>query len=71
VALAAPFTVGVNVTLTVQLPLGATVAPVHVSALLAKSLALVPPTAAVAMERLLVPVLVTVSISGELVMLMG
>ena len=37
-----PVAEGVNVTLTAQVPLGVTVAPVQVSALLAKSLAFVP-----------------------------
>ena len=41
-ALRLPVAEGMNVTLTVQAPLGITVAPVHVSALLAKSLAFVP-----------------------------
>jgi hypothetical protein len=58
---------GVNVTLTVQVALGATVAPVHVSAFLPKSLAFVPPTATTEMVRLPVPVLVTVTALAALV----
>jgi hypothetical protein len=60
-ALRLPTADGVNVTLTVQVPLGVTVAPVQVSALFAKSLALVPPIVTVEMVRLAVPMLVTVS----------
>src|SRR5208337_1110513 len=60
-ALRLPPADGVNVTLTAQVPLGITVAPVQVSALLAKSLAFVPPSFTVEMVRLTVPVLVTVS----------
>jgi hypothetical protein len=60
-ALRLPVADGLNVTLTVQVPLGVTVAPVQVSALLAKSLAFVPPSVAVEMVRLAVPVLVTVT----------
>ena len=44
-ALRVPVADGVNVTLTVQVLLGASVAPVQVSALLAKALAFVPPSA--------------------------
>lgn len=51
-----------NVTLTVQFLLGATIAPVQVSAPLVKSPALVPPIATAVMERLAEPVLVTVSV---------
>jgi hypothetical protein len=71
VPLRAPVAAGVNVTLTVQVLLGVTVAPVQVSALLAKSLAFVPPIATVEMVRLAVPVLVTVSVRGALVVLVG
>ena len=67
VALSAPVAAGVNVTLTVQVLLGVTVAPVQVSALLAKSLGFVPPSVAVEMVRLPVPVLVTVTVIGLLV----
>ena len=70
-ALRLPIADGVNVTLTVQAPLGVTVAPVQVSALLAKSLAFVPPIVTVEMVRLAVPVLVTVSAWAALVVLMG
>src|SRR5208282_2720387 len=71
VPLRAPVAAGVNVTLTVQVPLGVTVAPVQVSALLAKSLAFVPPTVIVEMLRLAVPVLVTVSVWAALVVRRG
>ena len=60
-ALRLPVAEGVNVTLTVQVPLGVTVAPVQVSALLANSLAFVPPTVTVEIMRFAVPVLVTVT----------
>jgi len=69
VPLRAPVAAGVNVTLTVQVPLGVTVVPVQVSALLAKSLAFVPPSVTVEMVRLAVPVLVTVSAWAALVVL--
>jgi hypothetical protein len=71
VPLRAPVAAGVNVTLTVQVLLGVSVAPVQVSALLAKSLAFVPPSAAVETLRLIVPVLVTVSVWAALAVLMG
>src|SRR5208337_5406026 len=51
-ALRLPVAEGVNVTLTVQVLLGVTVAPEQVSARLAKSLAFVPPIATVEMVRL-------------------
>jgi hypothetical protein len=70
-ALRLPVAEGVNVTLTVHVLLGVTVAPVQVSALLAKSLAFVPPIVTVEMVRLAVPVLVTVSAWAALVVLMG
>jgi hypothetical protein len=65
-ALRPPVADGVNVTLTVQVPLGVTVAAVQVSALLAKSPTFMPPTATVEMVRLAVPLLVTVSVCGPL-----
>ena len=58
--------IGVKVTLIVQAPLGVIVAPVQVSALLARSLAFVPPIVTVEMVRLAVPVLVTVTVWGAL-----
>ena len=67
VALNAPVAAGVNVTLMVQVPLGVIVAPVQVSALVAKSLGFVPPSVAEAMVRLPPPVLVTVTVMGLLV----
>lgn len=70
-ALRVPVADGANVTLTAQVPLGVTVAPVQVSALLAKSLAFVPPIVTVEMVRLTVPVLVTVSGWAALVVLRG
>jgi len=70
-ALRLPVADGVNVTLRVQVPLGVTVAPVQVSALLAKSLAFVPPIITVEIVRLAVPVLVTVSDWTALAVLMS
>jgi len=70
-ALRLPVAEGVNVTLTVQAPLGVTVAPEQVSALLAKSLAFVPPMVTVEMLRLAVPVLVTVTALAALVVPTG
>ena len=70
-ALRLPVADGVNVTLTVQALLGVTVAPVQVSALLAKSLGFVPPIVTVEKVRLPVPVLVTVSAWAALVVLIG
>jgi hypothetical protein len=60
-ALRVPAAAGANVTFTVQALLGVSVAPVHVSALLAKSPAFAPPSVTVEMERSTVPVLVTVT----------
>jgi hypothetical protein len=57
-ALRLPVADGVNFTLIVQGLLGVTVAPVQVSALLAKSPAFVPLIVTVEMVRLAVPVLV-------------
>ena len=68
-ALRLPVADGVNVTLTVQVLLGVTVAPVQVSALVAKSLAFVPLIVTVETVRLAVPVLVTVSVWAGLVVL--
>jgi hypothetical protein len=65
-ALRLPAADGVNVTLTVQAPLGMTVAPVQVSALLAKSVAFVPPIVTSKMLRLAVPVFVTVTLCAAL-----
>lgn len=62
-----PDAAGVNVTLTAQVVVGVRVAPVHVSALLAKSLGFKPPSVTVEMARLTAPVLVTVSVMGALV----
>jgi len=61
-ALRLPLPVGVSVTPTVQVPLGVTVAPVHVSARLAKSLAFVPPIVTVETVRLARPVLVSIAV---------
>jgi hypothetical protein len=66
-----PVAPGVKVTLTVQVPLGVTVAPLQVSALTPKSLAFVPPIVTVEMVRLAVPVLVTVSAWAAHVVLVG
>ena len=70
-ALRLPVAEGVNVTLTAQVLLGVTVAPVQVSGLLAKSPAFVPLIVTVEMVRLPVPVLVTVSAWAGLVVLVG
>jgi hypothetical protein len=69
VAVRLPVAEGVNVTLTVQVLLSVTVAPVQVSALLAKSLGFAPPIVTVEIVRLAVPVLVTVSAWAALVVL--
>jgi len=61
-ALRLPVAEGVNVTLTVQVPLGTTVAPEQVSALLAKSLAFVPTIVVVEMIRIPGPGLVIVTV---------
>jgi hypothetical protein len=66
-ALRLPVAYGVNVTLTEHAPLGITVAPVQVSALLAKSPAFVPPIPTVEMVRLAVPVFVKVTLCAALV----
>jgi hypothetical protein len=66
-ALLAPAAGGVNVTAPVQALLGASVAPVQVSALAAKSPAFSPPIATVKTVRLAVPPFLTVSIRGGLV----
>ena len=68
-ALRLPDAEGVKVTLTVQALPGATVAPVQVSALLAKSPAFAPLSVTVETVRLLVPVLVIVAIRARLVVL--
>jgi hypothetical protein len=60
-ALRLPFADGVNVTLTLQVLSGATVAREHVSALLAKSLAFVPPIVTVEIVRLTARLLVRVT----------
>src|SRR6187551_2504888 len=60
-ALRAPVALGLNVTLTVQVALTATVAPVQVSALLAKSPAFVPVRETEVTCRLVLPLLVTVT----------
>ena len=70
-ALKLPIEDGVNVTLTVQVLLGVTVAPVQLSALMAKSLTFVPLIVTDEMVRLAVPVLVTVSGWAGLVVLVG
>lgn len=62
---------GVKVTETVQVLLGATVAPVQVSALLLKSVGFVPPIHTVVTVRLAVPELVRVSIMALLAVLKG
>jgi hypothetical protein len=65
-ALRLPVADEVKVTPTVQVPLGITVAPAQVSALLAKSLEFVPLIPTVKMLRLAVPVLVTVTLCAAL-----
>jgi len=66
-AVSVPVADGVNVTLTVQVLVGVNVAPVQVSALLAKSASLAPLSVTPVMGRLVVPLLVTVSVCGALV----
>jgi hypothetical protein len=68
-AVRAPVALGVKVTLTVQVLLGVTVAPVQVSALLAKSVELVPVRVTLVMVRLAVPLLVTVTDCAALLVL--
>jgi len=62
-ALKFPSADGVNVTLTEQVLLGVTVAPEQVSAVVAKSPAFVPLTAAVEITRFAPPLLVKVTCS--------
>ena len=62
-----PAAPGVNVTPTVHEPPGATVAPLQVFALMAKSAAFVPVIEAAFMCRLAVPLLVTVTVWAVLV----
>jgi len=71
VAVRLPEAEGVNVTLTVQVPLGVTAAAVQVSALFAKSLAFAPEIVAVEIARFWVPVLVTVTVWTALVVLIN
>jgi hypothetical protein len=70
-ALLAPAVTGVNVTLTVQVLLGSTLAPVQVSALVVKLLALVPLSATLTIARFAAPVFVTVTVCAALVELRG
>jgi hypothetical protein len=70
-AVLAPTAVGVKVTVMVQVPLGATLAPVQVSPVLAKSPGFVPVRLTPEMVSVPVPVLVTVSVSGELVVFLS
>src|SRR4051812_38699510 len=62
----APSAVGLNVSWNEQLVLGARLAPVQVSLDFGKSPGLVPPTETLEMDRVAVPVLVTVTPCGEL-----
>jgi hypothetical protein len=61
VAVRVPPAVGLNVTVTLQVLVGATVAPEQLSAVLAKSPAFAPPSVAVEMARFAAPVLVKVT----------
>lgn len=70
-ALRFPVAEGVKVTLTVQVLFGATVAPVQESAPLVKSPAFTPLMATDVIVRPADPVLVTVSVCAELVVLIG
>jgi hypothetical protein len=65
-ALRAPVADGVNVTFTVQVEFGATVPPVQVSALVAKSPALAPPIVTVETVRFAFPSLVRTSVCAPL-----
>jgi hypothetical protein len=71
VALRAPAVVGVKVTVMVQELAGVTLAPVQVSPVLAKSPGFVPVKLTPEMVSVAVPVLVTVSVSGALVVLLS
>jgi len=66
-----PMALGANLTSTEQVPLGATVAPEHVSVPTGKSPGFVPDVATVPRWRSSVPVLVTVTVFGELVVPTG
>ena len=66
-ALRAPMALGVNVTLTVQVPVGITAAPEQVSALLAKSAALVPISVTLVIVKFAVPLLARVTACAGLV----
>jgi hypothetical protein len=67
-----PSAVGVNVTLTEQVPLAGSVAPVQVSSLVTKSLAFVPLTVALKMVTLAtLLLLVTVTLCAVLLLLSG
>jgi hypothetical protein len=70
-ALRFPTVGGVKVTLTEQVPLGTTVAPVQESMVLPKSVGFAPASTTVEMERSPVPVLVTVSVWVALVVVAG
>lgn len=71
VAVSLPTIEGVKVTLTEQVPLGATVVPLQVSALIEKLAAFVPEsvTAPVPKVKVAFPLFVTVKVCGELVIL--
>ena len=69
VALRLPVADGVNFTMTEQVLPGATAVFAQPLVVMAKSPALVPPIATVVRVRLAVPVLVTVSVMAELVVL--
>lgn len=71
VALRCPAAVGVNVTLTAQVPLEATLAPEQLSALLAKSPGFVPAIVTVEIVRSAAPELVTVTVCAVLVVPTG
>jgi hypothetical protein len=62
-----PVAQGLKVTLTAQVPLGITVAPVQVSTLLEKSFASVPLSFTLAIVRFHIPLLVTVTLWAALV----
>jgi len=70
-AVLVPPAVGLNVTLAVQVWVGATVTPEHASALMAKSPLLVPLMATDRTIKLVVPVSVTVTVCAALVVLIA
>ena len=65
-AVSAPVALGVNVTLTEQVALTATIAPLQLLALIAKSKELAPLTPTPLIDRLALPLFVTITLVAEL-----